>query len=111
LIIRAPLKTPDTHRVLSRIADIFTNSTHVMLENLDEETDIKVWEFAKENNYTIVTKDSDFNDLVILKGIPPKVIWLKVGNCRVVEIEKILKENEKAIKLFLDSENSAILEI
>jgi len=49
--------------------------------------------------------------LVILKGIPPKVIWLKVGNCRVVEIEKILKENEKAIKLFLDSENSAILEI
>ncbi len=100
-----------SHRVLPRISDIFLNSTHVMLENLDESSDIEVWKFAKENDYTIVTKDSDFNDLVILKGIPPKVIWLKVGNCRVIEIEKILRENEEAIKLFFDTEDSAILEI
>ena len=100
-----------SHRVLARISDIFPNSTHVMPENLDKASDAEVWEFAKKQNYTIVTKDSDFNDLVILKDIPPKVIWLKIGNCRVVEIENILRENEKAIKLFLNTKDSAILEI
>ncbi len=100
-----------SHRVLPRIANIFADSTHVMLEKLDEASDLEVWEFAKANNYTIVTKDSDFNDLVIFKGIPPKVIWLKIGNCKVVEIEKILKEYEQTIKVFLDEEESAILEI
>ena len=100
-----------SHRVLPRIAKLFADSTHVMLEKLDEASDLEVWEFAKANNYTIVTKDSDFNDLVIFKGIPPKVIWLKIGNCKVVEIEKILKEYEQTIKVFLDEEESAILEI
>lgn len=82
-----------------------------MLEKLDEASDLEVWEFAKTNNYTIVTKDSDFNDLAILKGTPPKVIWLKIGNCRVSDIEKILKEKEQTIKMFLNEEDSAILEI
>lgn len=100
-----------SHRVLSRIAEQFADSTHVMLEELDEASDLEVWEFAKINHYTIVTKDSDFNDLVIFKGIPPKVIWLKIGNCKVIEIEKILKEYEQTIKVFLEEEESAILEI
>ena len=82
-----------------------------MIENLDKSSDTDVWNFAKDNLYTIVTKDSDFNDLAIFKGAPPKVIWLKIGNCRVIEIETILKENEKEIKLFLETKDSAILEI
>jgi predicted nuclease of predicted toxin-antitoxin system len=61
-----------------------------MLENLDEVSDEKVWYFARSHAYTIVTKDSDFNDIAIYKGTPPKIIWIKVGNCKVAEIEKIL---------------------
>ncbi len=83
----------------------------MMLENLDEASDIDVWNFAEAKGYTIVTKDSDFNDLAIFKGTPPKIIWLKIGNCRVVDIEKILKKNEGIIKIFLDEKDSAILEI
>lgn len=82
-----------------------------MLENLDASSDVDVWRFAYNHGYTIVTKDSDFNDLVIYRGVPPKVIWIKVGNCRVVEIANILRNNEKNIKAFLDEETSAILEI
>lgn len=82
-----------------------------MLENLDESSDVDVWRFAHNNGYTIVTKDSDFNDLVIYRGVPPKVIWIKIGNCKVVEIANILRENEKSIKVFLDEVDSAILEI
>ena len=100
-----------SHRVIARIADIFPNSNHVMLENLDEVSDTKVWMFARSHSYTIVTKDSDFNDMAIHKGTPPKIIWIKVGNCKVAEIENILRVNEVAIKAFLDEPIGAILEI
>jgi len=82
-----------------------------MLENLDEATDIRVWRFARQNGYTIVTKDSDFNDLAIYQGSPPKVIWLKIGNCRVAKIAQILIDNREIIKTFLDNPDSSILEI
>ena len=100
-----------SHRVIARISDIFPNANHVMLENLDEVSDAKVWMFARSHNYTIVTKDSDFNDMVIHKGTPPKIIWIKLGNCKVAEIEKILRVNEKEIKEFLNEPIGAILEI
>lgn len=54
-----------SHRIIARISDIFPNSNHVMLENLDEVSDDKVWMFSRSHNYTIVTKDSDFNDMAI----------------------------------------------
>jgi len=100
-----------SHKILSQLDGSFYGSTHVMLENLDEASDIEVWHFAKTNNYTIVTKDSDFNDLILLRGVPPKVIWLKIGNCKVSKIDMIFKKYKKSIKDFLDSENNAILEI
>jgi len=100
-----------SHRIIARISDIFLDANHVMLENLDEVSDDKVWMFARSHNYTIVTKDSDFNDMAIHKGVPPKIIWIKVGNCKVSEIEKILRINEASIKDFLDEPFGAILEI
>ncbi len=100
-----------SHRVLKRIDDIFPNSTHVMLENLDEASDHKVWLYARSHHYTIVTKDSDFNDIAIFRGIPPKIIWLKLGNCKAIDIEKILRDNKIAIKNFLEHDQEAILEI
>ncbi len=100
-----------SHRLLNKIQDLFPNSSHVMIQNLDESSDLKIWQYAKLNHYTIVTKDSDFNDLAIYKGIPPKIIWLKVGNCKVVELENIFKINEDIIKNFLLNHHSAILEI
>jgi len=82
-----------------------------MLENLDEVSDEKVWMFARHNDYTIVTKDSDFNDIAIYKGIPPKIIWIKLGNCKVAEVENILRVNVVAINEFLDEPIGVIFEI
>ncbi len=82
-----------------------------MLEEMDCSSDLEVWEFAKNNAYCIVTKDSDFNDLAFLKGTPPKVIWLKLGNCKIKEIEMVFKQNKESITDFLESNTSAMLEI
>jgi predicted nuclease of predicted toxin-antitoxin system len=100
-----------SHRVLSRLGDVFSESSHVMLEELDQSSDLDVWNFAKKNDYCVVTKDSDFNDLAFLKGTPPKVIWLKLGNCKVGDIENIFTQYSDEILDFLGSKESSILEI
>jgi predicted nuclease of predicted toxin-antitoxin system len=38
------------------------------------------------NAYTIVTKDADFYDRIILSEPPPRVIYLQIGNMRIREL-------------------------
>lgn len=55
----------------------------------DEWTDTQIWEFARQNDHAIVTKDADFSHRIIVSIAPPKVIHLRVGNMR---LHKICKE-------------------
>jgi predicted nuclease of predicted toxin-antitoxin system len=85
-------------KLVKSLGDVFPNSNHVFLLGLDESDDTKVWEYAKQNEFTLVTKDADFGDLSILRGFPPKVIWIRRGNCKTSEIESILRNNLTAIE-------------
>lgn len=85
-------------RLVKLLNDIFPNSNHVFPLNLDISDDTDVWEYARQNDFTLVTKDADFGDLSILRGFPPKVIWIRRGNCKTSDIEKILRDNFDAIK-------------
>ncbi len=85
-------------RLVKLLADIFPESNHVFPLNLDETEDTEVWQYAKENNFTLVTKDADFGDLSILRGFPPKVIWIRHGNCKTSDIENILRANWDVIE-------------
>lgn len=48
-------------RLVGRLADLFPNSNHVYPLNLDEADDYEIWDFAKQNNFTIITKDAVFH--------------------------------------------------
>lgn len=85
-------------RLVKLLDDIFPNSNHVFTLGLDTSEDTEVWEYARQNNYTLVTKDADFGDLSVLRGFPPKVIWIRRGNCKTSGIEKILRDNFDAIE-------------
>ncbi|MCP4754417.1 MAG: hypothetical protein GY866_26340 [Proteobacteria bacterium] len=100
-----------SHRLVEKLSDLFPGSTHVMMEDLDESDDQEIWNFAKQYGFTIVTKDSDYNDLSVIEGSPPKVIWLRIGNCKVPEIEKIIREHFEILDRFIDDKNSSIIEI
>ncbi|NJK86452.1 MAG: DUF5615 family PIN-like protein [Bacteroidales bacterium] len=52
-----------SHKILKLIPETFSDSTSVKKEGLINAPDMEIWEFAKINNYVIVTQDSDFNDL------------------------------------------------
>jgi len=49
-------------------------------------TDSDLWNYAKRENLTIVTKGTDFYDRLVLQGPPPKVIWLRLGNLKRLEL-------------------------
>jgi predicted nuclease of predicted toxin-antitoxin system len=79
----------------------------------DEWSDEKIWEYAKENNLTIVTKDSDFSHRIILHEPPPKVIHIRIGNVNMKDFFNILSNSwsivcemnmkYKLINIFKDS--------
>lgn len=98
-------------RLVDLLADLYPNSNHLYLMGLDQKSDSLVWETAKTQNYIIVTKDSDFNELLILKGFPPKVIWIRTGNCSTKIIESLLRNNYEAILSFYQNNQVGIMAI
>ena len=67
-------------RLCQALADLFPGSSQVRLLGLAEADDRVLWEHAKSTAFVLVTQDSDFADMTVLYGQPPKVIWLRCGN-------------------------------
>ena len=78
-------------RLVKRLADLYPDSNHVYHVGVDRASDEVTRDFARRENFVIVTKDSDFSDLCTLLGFPPKVIWIRRGNCSTADIESILR--------------------
>ena len=92
-------------RLLAALSDIFPESAHVDRLGMGGEPDPVIWEFAKQHGYILVRKDSDFHERSLLYGHPPKVVWIRRGNCSVRHIELILRNKAKEIaRLSADKE-------
>lgn len=101
-----------SHKILKYLPEQhYTGSTSVKGEGLINTPDREIWEFAKKQGYTIVTQDSDFNDLNSLFGFPPKVIWIRTGNLRTEQIVKVLVEYYTEIESFLENSRFGCFEI
>ena len=96
-------------RLVNRLADLYPDSAHVHPLGLGDEDDRTVWDYAKQHRYLIVTKDSDFGELVVLLGFPPKVVWIRRGNCATQAIEQILRENYAVIEQLVANEETGIV--
>lgn len=95
--------------LVRRIADLWPGSAHVSAFELEQADDRDIWDFACRNQFTIVTKDSDFHARSILKGAPPQVIWLLIGNCTVQDIEDLLRLRASTILEFSTDPEASIL--
>jgi predicted nuclease of predicted toxin-antitoxin system len=87
-------------RLVRRLTDIYAGSVHVREVGLSDADDSAIWDYAKLNGFTIVSKDSDFQQRSLLFGSPPKFIWLRVGNCLVKTVEDLLRKHSVAIHTF-----------
>ena len=85
-------------KLVTRLADLYPGSNHVYHVQKDQVSDEELRDYARRERFVIVTKDSDFSDLCILLGFPPKVIWIRRGNCSTNTIESILREHESDVQ-------------
>ncbi|MDR2495963.1 MAG: DUF5615 family PIN-like protein [Tannerellaceae bacterium] len=98
-------------RILHSLPEVFAESKHIRSVGLNDCDDAKIWLFAKQNGFTIVTFDADFFDLSIVWGTPPKIIWLRTGNLTTSEIAERLILNTPVISSFIDNTEQHCLEI
>jgi predicted nuclease of predicted toxin-antitoxin system len=96
---------------VKRLADIYPGSSHVQFHGLAEETDTDIWEFAKANNFCIVTQDADFAERSRLYGSPPKVVWLRCGNVPTNQVETLLCAGVGSIQELLSNPDFHCLEL
>lgn len=99
-------------RLVKKLSNVFSKVIHVSSLPLNKPaSDISIWNFAKSEGYTIVSKDDDFEKLVLLKKAPPKFIFLKTFNLDTNNIAHLIIGNKDIITTFLNSKENDILEI
>jgi len=96
-------------RLARLLADLFPGSTHVRNVGMNAADDPTVWDYAKENDFMIVSKDADMHDLSLVLGNPPKVVWLQLGNCSTKQVENLLRRDIDVIRLFYEDESVSLL--
>lgn len=92
-------------RILKKLDKYFPESKQVKELGLQNFSDRQIWAYAKENNFTLVTLDSDFFDLANLFGHPPKIIWLRTGNRNTNELAELIISKSELILDFLSNPN------
>ena len=100
-----------SHKLVTRLADLFPDSTQTRLLGFERADDLVLWNHAKNHGFVIVTLDADFSDLSVLRGHPPKVVWLRCGNSTVAGVEQLLRAHAGWMLAFAADSDAACLEI
>ena len=100
-----------SRKLVARLTDLFSDCSHVQFHDLADKTDTEIWEFAKTNEFYIVTQDADFTERSRLYGSPPKVIWMRCGNIPTKQVERILRSGLEVIQELANSTTIDCLEL
>lgn len=76
---------------------------------LREADDGSIWRFAAEGGLAIVSKDSDFHQMSLLHGHPPKVVWLRIGNAPTNAVAVLLRERYLLVRRLFDDPETTFL--
>ncbi|MEQ8329373.1 MAG: DUF5615 family PIN-like protein [Longimicrobiales bacterium] len=96
-------------RLAAVLSESFPGSLHVSRVGLSASVDEEIWEFARANDFALVSKDSDFQQLSFVRGHPPKIIWIRRGNCSVADLEHLLLASVDVIREFNESRDASVL--
>ncbi len=78
-------------RLVESLSDLYPDSDHVENLRLGGAGDGDVWDYAKAHGFAIASKDSDFAERSVLEREPPKIIWIRLGNCSTGDVERVLR--------------------
>ena len=80
-----------------------------VIQIYDSFSDEQLWEYARKNNLTIVTKDADFSLKALIKGTPPKVVHIRFGNLKMKDFHDKFSRFWPEIEMLL--QNNSIINI
>jgi predicted nuclease of predicted toxin-antitoxin system len=100
-----------SRRIVPLLQPAFPGSTQVTLLGLERASDLEVWQYAKDNGFVIVSRDSDFHERSLIEGHPPQVVWMKIPNRSKTVVLNILLEHSSEIEQALIHENHACIVI
>jgi predicted nuclease of predicted toxin-antitoxin system len=93
------------------LAQDHPGSEHVITSGLSGADDLTIRTYAETKQLTIISKDSDFKELVKTLGAPPKVIRLRIGNCRTKDVVTLIRAEAQVIADFLNDPTAGLLEL
>lgn len=91
------------------LSSLYPDSIHVRDVQLHAADDEAVWNYAAVHGFVLVSKDADFHQRSFVLGAPPKVIWIRLGNCRTNQIEALLRAHVQEVEAFTRDEEAAFL--
>jgi predicted nuclease of predicted toxin-antitoxin system len=101
-----------SQRVIARLNDVFPDLGHVRHLGLTDANDHSIFMYARHHNFdAIISLDEDFYNLLLEHGRPPKIIWLRLGNCSTSNLVEVIKLNKSNITDFMNQGNMDCLEI
>jgi len=100
-------------RLVKRLSTDFLLVEHVTRTGLaiPASDQSKFGSWARTNEYYIVTNDEDFSNLLILRGFPPKIIFIRRGNQTTEQVAALLVASRNEIESLDKSEHHGLLEI
>lgn len=98
-----------SRRLVQLLKDVFPDSAHVVQLGLGTELDEKVFRFAGNEGFVLVTQDRDFAELSAVHGAPPKVVWIRVHNGTTRRIADLLRQQRAVLQALVEDPTKAML--
>jgi len=98
-------------RLVVLLADLFPDSLHVRDVGLQAAEDPLVWNYARDHDFVIVSKDADMHQRCFVFGAPPKVVWVRLGNCSTTDVANLLRRYSKELEIFEADEVASFLSL
>ena len=102
---------PLSEELCKAVADIFPDSLHIRLLGRGGASDAIVWDLARQHECLVVSKDEDCHRLALLRGAPPKFVWIRLGNCTTDDIAQLLRRRYDDIIRFNAQNEATVLEL
>jgi predicted nuclease of predicted toxin-antitoxin system len=106
--VKALLDQNLSFRLVQVLLPRFPGSCHVRDKGLTGDDDERIWELAKSDGFFIVTKDNDFLARALVRGHPPQVVQIRLGNASTHQIADLLLARGEDIEKFVAAKQESV---
>ncbi len=96
-------------RLPGLLAEIYPDSMHVQDCGLAKSSDAEVWDYVQAEWIHNCVKGFRFSGASVLLGGPPKIIWLRIPNCRSIEVAEVMRKAQTIVRQFIEKDEETCL--